>query len=122
MLTMAAFFCGDLSNMGYFNPAIVIGVLVQQYDHELAKFSKGFIGILENIKFAGIVIAMQLMGSIFGLLLWKQAVYLPPDENDIGIAIMCPAPNMKDMAFTPADLYDDCALVDNRKDLCKIKA
>lgn len=97
----ASMFCGDLSNMGYFNPAIVVGVLVQQYDHELSKFSKGLVGILENIKFAGVTIAFQIMGTIAGLLLWKVAIYTTPSDELIGISLMCPSLNIGSLKFEP---------------------
>ena len=68
--------------MGYFNPAVTIGVFIQQYDYEVENWRKGFTGLLENITFAAICMYMQLLGCCLGLLMFKTFIFPPPEQKN----------------------------------------
>ena len=110
---------GDLSNLGYFNPAIVIGVLIQQYDNELVKFRRGFVGLLENIKFCFITFFVQLCGCMFGLFLWKIALFEEPNETKVGIWLLCP-PNHESISWLEVNppVKQDFEFLPDRPDFC----
>ena len=88
--------------MGYFNPAVLLGVLVQQWDSELDRYRRGYLGIMDNLKFTAIIIMIQFCGTVFGLLLWKASIFKKPSADFLGVWVMCPSNEMSfaEMQFT----------------------
>jgi len=121
---IATLIFGKVNNGGHFNPAITLAVLMQRYQEGSSLNRKGYHKILDNLKFALLIMLSQVIGITLSLLLVKLVIYSPKeyfDQSEVsGVELMsflCPSVNVhkliksyeSDTAYPGDKPFDICA-------------